>query len=410
MFSYVQGYEIDGSDSAYNVVARDREACIEVAAFLLSLKTLDRSVPFRARIHRKRKPYSIYGNATEERQYVYDEIDRTGSLLSSLRAEDVTSCEIRFAYCPQNALFPDVKREILDRLIALTPPSERPGPLVRPVFDDEAGGVDDLYLSFTERNVEDILTSTRAASCAENTVKILQAGACAIEVGVGLGAPIGSCLYMLYRMKDRFPELHIDADTLAREMYDYDGFYPSGRHIYERIEPMTDDPLETLRRLVATGGFRFVSKRNRYPHEAEEETSVEQVELARVRDDLLGEPLPQTLGYEFRTPDGRLDEAQSFMPDSPPDYKILRSITGGKGVLDLKAYVEFARKLCAVEYFSALDCARYSTVSAYVDGTGSDEPASRILVRFIRKKGGAPGLVIDVPPKVRAPFCKKYGL
>lgn len=43
MFKYWQGYEIDGSDTSFNIVVPNREALREVAAFYLSLPLWDRS-------------------------------------------------------------------------------------------------------------------------------------------------------------------------------------------------------------------------------------------------------------------------------------------------------------------------------------------------------------------------------
>lgn len=386
MFSFRRGYEIDGSDMSYSVILPERAKCAEVLRFILSLKVIDRRTPFRVCTKKKHREYSIRRLDKTEFEVAYDDLAR---LDEAIHALDLVSCEIDFAYQPPNTLHPEVRRDVVDIVARAGGMTGRTW--TNPVFADEYGGSDGLYLALTERGSENLVCQTESGQSAAYRAALGATPPFALEIGVALGAPFGCAAYIVERVAARFPELEIEAGRIVREMYELEGFYPTDREIFERIDLPTGDFSYTLRRLVREGGLRFVTRKRQYrPEACAEETSTEAMLLPHIPDWI-----------------GEYDPTANNALASSPGWNILKLLTGGKNIMTLDAYVHFIERLWSVRYFPGRDFTRYSSV-----WMKCDEGDARGILRCVRDsaRGEHFRAVLDVPYLWREEVVRRLGL
>lgn len=402
MFSYRNGYEIDGSDTSYAITTPDREKCVEILSFLLRLKTVSRKRPIEATVRKKFQDYSIRRHIEEMLEIPHDEMERLSGILCD---KSITSCSVSYGCQPLNALYPEVRREIVDIVAEME--GVCPKTLNEPVFASAMEEKGEFYLSLTPDGAKALIETTEKANSEKSSFPVAQTPFFAIEIGVFLGAPFGGAAYTVKKLSERFTELNIDAKNMIRRLYEGDGFYLSDKTIYERIEIETDDPLYTLRRLASFDGFAFVSHRRRHDYDAaREETSKERMELVNIPRNLAAYASKPTDTYEFRDGNGRLDPLKSDSLAANPELGILKWATGGDNVMNVEQYVAFAKKLLDVSYFTDSEFTHYTTALVYIDNTTTDNPS---ILRFLRKNGHI-GLMLDVPCALRGYARKTYSL
>lgn len=391
MFTYTQGYEIDGSDTAYHITTPERERCIEILKYLLSLKVIDRDKPIEMVLRRRKHPHAVRGVESEGIELSYDTLE---TLSHHLSMPGITDCMIRYSYHSLNTLYFDVKREVVD-LVAAMSPETKWHQFDNPVFCDDGAFIDEIYATFTPEGTQNLVETSNRAVHRSGAIAG-DTGPFAIEIGISRGAPFGSVAYMVQKLATAFPELWVDAYTMIVSMYRNEGYTLSDKALYERIETPRENIVDALQHLVANDTIRFVSRHRINQHDTKpEETSTTQMEPPNLPRNLATYESRPELEYEFRDPSGKFEITRNYGATAAPEMGILKSAARGKNVLDISEYALFVRRLADATYFSDREYVNYTTVHVKIRLGGPGEEAQGLL-RCIRRNGRIRP-VLDVP-------------
>lgn len=381
MFHYSRGYEIDGSDTSYNILTPERAKCLEIVDFYLRLKTVDRRGELEIDLKRQRRDYSLRSESEKFRLEGF-RLEELGEMLAS---PEVTGCSIFYRYVPMNSLYPEVRREVVD-IVARFDGTLRPGePLHNPVFWDEHETTDSLDLYFTPEIARRIYECTEDISTEAYFLPILEGPYVALEIGCRLGGPFGSAAWNVTKLAERFPELRIDAGDAVQKLYE--DTYLGSKRLCERIEVASDDPAAILEKLASDGAVFQIG----WGLRDGDTTS---------RDRVWPLGLPRGLAewdsnlYDYKAYDARGFPVEIDGRDYEAFYRILKGITGGKAVMTPGEYAAYVRKLAGASYFPDAEFVRLTTLWFHLQAPNGEE--ERCAFRCFRRDGGI-AATIDVP-------------
>ena len=80
MFLYEQGYEIDGSDSSYNLVDSEIQKILEVVKYILNLKIVNRKNPIKIKYS---ETLSYNRSKWKEKTIKWEELERLDTLFQN---------------------------------------------------------------------------------------------------------------------------------------------------------------------------------------------------------------------------------------------------------------------------------------------------------------------------------------
>lgn len=396
MFVYWQGYEIDGSDSAYNLVLPDVERCLDVARFLLALKIVRRDRPFILRDTRLTRAQSPGGDKRvselEGRRYDFEALE---TLIDGLRQANLASCRIVFEYQDPNHLYPNITAEILAQLCRLSGAPK--AKFVNPGFRclDRYG---EIELYFDSRRAQSIACEAESVSEAEWALMSGGRPSAAIEVYLAMATWQPYHQYSLEKLNAAFPGL-IDYGLKPQEFSALFWYPPQDgdwleHYVLERIDIDSADPVNTLRRIADVPGFAFSANtwaRRRFFKKSEQgqEIAAQSLDLAN--------------------PDFQYYNGAMLQPeDRNPSQETLKGIFGKALDLGIEEYAVGCRKLIGAGLF---DNAAYeeATRTAFEFTNGKNK--HRGWMYFARPQNPAEArLCIQVPWRLRADFCRKFGL
>lgn len=387
MFSYWQGYEIDGSDSSYNLITPDRDKTIEILLYYLSLKTIRREQQLKVRYKYKEKSYSRQYSEAE----VFFKNSAPHKLAEFLRSPDIVSAIVYYSYIEPGRLFPEVKREIIDIMISLLPKGKKKPVLHEPVLWEEFATQDNIEVFLSQEAAAQANKYSWDITGEEYNKKMLAGAFATIEFNCRIGADFGFVAYNIKHMAERFPELGIDYKTEIA--FIKDDFYLSGTSIYERINIVSNDYVSTLLRFTEYEEFWFSHFRSRLGNR-------DSKELMQVYH------IPEYIsGWDSLKIAREYDSQGNLINDWDYDYlDILKGLSGGKEVFTPAEYIEYVEKLAQSKYFSATDFTAYSSVNVNLKIKGN---SFRCFVRFI-KRGGKIQMVFDVPVEIYEYVKKRF--
>lgn len=400
MFEYTHGYEIDGSDTSYSILTPERGKCVEVVVYYLSLKTVEKHSPIEVRLCRK------MGMKKCDAEIVYIDHADLNRLAELLGPPDILSCTIYHRFHPTASRYPEVKRAILDLAVPMDPQAKgrslRNPVILSHMYDlDEVNRID---IAFTPKGAVDTYDTSDDVSTQAYIARIQTGPYCAVEINCALGAPYGSVIYGLDKLAGRFPELEIDAEAALKEMHDF--YYLGDKTIYERVMPVTSDPVYTLRRMASDRDFDFIVG---WRNGKRKQTRSDVMELMSLPDCM--EKWEPGM-YGIRDFDDREPLCPSSFRDtlSAAALRILKGVSCNKRIMTIEEYAAFARRLADVSYFPHDRYAYYTTIWAnfYKKGKNGKRNAYRLIIGFERIQG-KPALVIDIPCGVFDDVCRRFG-
>ncbi|MDL2275796.1 hypothetical protein LJC22_06695 [Desulfosarcina sp. OttesenSCG-928-G10] len=379
MFSFWKAYEIDGSDTCYAIVTPEREKCVEIAMYWLSLKTVDRNRPVTAVLRSTYKPCSN-SLKTEEKSFAHEQLDQLAALL---RAPQLHSCRIKYDYVPENRLYPEVFRDVVDLVASVESGQNRP--ISNPVFMNEAPFREEMDLFFHPKAAVNGYDGCPVDITSEKyTFTVREKDFFTISVGIGLGAPFGNAACNVKMLAERFPELEIDFSAVMKEMLTE---CMAGKQLYERINLGSVDITAFLERLLSHGEFAFAGP---WPRQENHQ---------RDQPVLRGVPCTMTC-WNPKLHEYEVYDAQGNRLNAPDEYldrdKILHGLTGGKQILTVGDYADFIHKLAGTSYFSDAEFTRLSMVEVIFMPRSDIRPALSGAIKFRRSRGKVE-LLMDLP-------------
>lgn len=114
MFEYYKGYEIDGSDTAYDLFTPSLEKLRELIKYYLSLKIIDKDEPIKITDATKKTSKHLKPKDITEligKEYNRDNLDE---IFRDMLKFDVYMIELEYTYVGIESLYPEIKREIID--------------------------------------------------------------------------------------------------------------------------------------------------------------------------------------------------------------------------------------------------------------------------------------------------------
>ncbi|NDV66683.1 hypothetical protein [Bacteroides sp. 224] len=361
MIEYWQSYEIDGSDSSYNVVVAEREKCIELLKFYLQLKVAHRGKPIK--IHRSSGKDS---QIVKDMYFAYEHLD---DLWDVIRHCNLKYLQLEYEYVASGSLYPEVKRELIDMLAHHA--GVKNHTFVNPVFSNSYTTTSYINISFDAKPSNDY-----EMVCSENYFQIIskEHPLLVIDFDCVLNGPHELMFYGMHKMKDAFPEFEIDMHTshelLAAYSINWDEL------IMEGISLESSDYAYTLKWLLSNPAITM------HPDN-------DTIYLGR---------LP--MGFEHFDPlVVYIDEKGSnyWTKDEINDYLALQGIFG-KRTFSIDEYLQKVYKASKAEIFSDADFESYTSFNIEV-AVGKDKQ-QHAVVKFVREKDG-PKLMILIAYKYR---------
>ena len=138
MFEYYEGYEIDGSDTSYNILTPEIEKLKEVVNYYLNLKIIRKDVPI-----------EITQVNTEQKGELYKKCyykHQLGLMWEDVFSSSIKSFESSYKYVNPYNLYPEVKRDLITSIVKNFDLKEED--LVQPVLlpNDYTQGYMQLFL------------------------------------------------------------------------------------------------------------------------------------------------------------------------------------------------------------------------------------------------------------------------
>ncbi|MCP3926944.1 MAG: hypothetical protein GY714_30670 [Desulfobacterales bacterium] len=247
MFEYYQGFEIDGSDTSYNIITPEAEKIREVVNYYLNLKIIDKNEHIQIYSCNGKRKHHLSG-----KKYQRGELDRLWEDL-----EGVNSFELKYQYMAPSSLYPEVKREIIDFIIKKTKIDEKK--LVNPTLGSNFYNGSYLKVVLNTQKAKDSSDSIDTICNEDYFKKIYSGDFVSLEIDYTLGASFAIKYYGFKKLKERFPELSLDEEAML-----YVPWYDISLKnlIYEQITIEANDYLSTVDRIMKLAEIKELKLRN----------------------------------------------------------------------------------------------------------------------------------------------------
>lgn len=247
MFKYYKGYEIDGSDTAYNIIIPDMKKIEEIVNYYLSLKVIHKNKKIILKFNRNSiKKYSIH-ELDEMWHYIYE--------------NNLKSFEIEYTYVATQNLYSEVKREIIDYLLEDIKIKPK---LIDPNFTSSKQSTDYITVNcFNNKSVKvnklDDITSSDYHNNIIGNHKLFNINFdCSVVRG---NTSVLLAYYALRKISERFLELGINPENSINESLCsccYDVLLINAKnHLKEEISFKSNDLIFTINKFIDCENFRF---------------------------------------------------------------------------------------------------------------------------------------------------------
>jgi hypothetical protein len=318
MFKYWEGYEIDGSSTAYNVIVPERQLIAEILQCFLNLKIIDRRAEIELREDESRR-----------QDFTWEELNNLCEKVANTEAKTI---ELSAGCIHPDQLFSQVRREVY----ALTP--TRPGaegksypyqkPTVSPLYPPALG----VSFSISFKNQTDEVKDYQPEGLVFNERALVSKMAephFTIELACGPGFIYEYAAYIMTKLAARFPEIGIDGGIDCAGGFVDGCTYASNLYEYERItvsactHARVGELALPLQRLMDS-----------------------KVIIPAARSGKYGRDLVLALKLSLYNTFG-LDKAKDEYLDTAA--KIVKGIAAGKNDFSTAEYGELVRKIAAVD-------------------------------------------------------------
>ncbi len=370
MFKSWRGYEIDGSDSSYNIYSPNKARLIEFVKYYLNLKTIDRHATFFIQSF-------VYRKVVASVEVGFDELFNAITTACNSDAEHV---KIGFQFVAFDKLYPEVKRDI----ISFIGGKQGETNYTRPVVSDySADSCIDIYLS--SRLISKTHFDPMSLSNEAYVERVLSSEYFVLDICSPIGDQVEVFKYNSHKMQEAFPEFEIDN-------YEIDDFVNwhgcmSSIVINERLYVKANDYSEVFNLVETDSELTY-----NYDHF--------RIEYKRVK---MPEKLDNLL-FLHELPD--LHDYKKNVNNPCPPYDIIYGLGYLSTFMTSSDYLCFIEKLNGVTYFSDYEFKKYTKFYCNITLRGETH---KLLISFMRDKG-TPIMCMDVPPQILEQVKRKFSM
>jgi len=370
MLQYYQSYEIDGSDTSYDLVVPEREKCIELLKFYFKLKTIHKGKPIK--IHNATGKGS---KSLKNQTFMPENIE---NLWDIIRSYDLKFIALQYTYVAPNSLYPEVKRELIDMLLKHAGVKHT---FVNPMFSEPYHTTDYITIDFDCKPFD----HRYDLACSESYYAVVSKNTPFLNVGFdcSLGGPHELMFYGLSKIRDIFPEfeidLHLNEELLCYYEIKWDQL------IKEGIPVESMDYKYTLERILTHSSVTLNQDGSKQIHLTRLPSGIENFDPLKI----------------YITED-RSANPNGWTKDEVNWYTALKGIMG-KTTLSIADYVEKMHKLAKAEIFSDADFENYTSFNLAIQ-TAKDNQQN-CTIKFVRTST-SPQMILLVPYKHRDRIIK----
>ncbi|MDR2918043.1 MAG: hypothetical protein LBV72_01580 [Tannerella sp.] len=374
MIEYWQGFEIDGSDTSYNLVVPEREKCIDLLRYYFKLKVIHKGKPV--------KIYRARGKGTGELVNQVFMPENMEDLWDIIRSYDLKFLELEYTYVAPNSLYPEVKRELIDMLMKQSGIKHT---FVKPMFPERYYIVSYISVDFDSKPSP----HHYEMACSESYYAVVSKNSPFLNVifDCSLNGPYELMFYGLSKIKDAFPEFEIDMHLNEDLLCYYDVKWDE--LIKEGIPVESTDYVFTLERILS------------YPAVMLNQDDNKQIHLRRLPGGIKNfDPLKIYINEKSPA------DAGGWTKDEVNWYTALKGIMG-KSTFSITEYVEKVQKLARAEIFSDADFENYTSFDFTIQ---IDKDSTQYCtIKYVRTSTD-PEMIMLVPYKHRDRIMKLLNL
>ena len=371
MFEYWQSYEIDGSDTNYDLVVPEREKCIELLKYYFKLKT----------IH-KGQPIKIHYVTGKDNKKITDRLfipENREDLWDIIRNYDLKLLTLQYTYVAPNSLYPEVKRELIDMLLKHVGVKHN---FINPMFSEPYQMVDYITINFDSKST----AYHYGLACSDSYYTLVSKNSPFLYIifDCSLNGPHELKFYGLSKIKDAFPEFEIDMHLINEELLSaYEIKWD--QLIKEGILVESTDYIFTLERILDN------------PFVTLNQNDLKQIYLNRLPPDIKRfDPFKIYINEESST------NSNGWTKDEVNWYTALKGIMG-KSTFSIPEYVEKVQKFARAEIFSDADFENYTSFNFTIQITKNNK--QDCTIKFVRTST-EPKMIILAPYKHRERIIK----
>ncbi len=384
MFEYYKGYEIDGSDTSYSLLTPNFEKLKEMLKFFFSLKVIDKNKMIRLKnAKRKDEKYAVNNirykiDELEGKKYSRENIDE---LFDDLIKYDVDYVTIIYHYVKIESLFPEVKRELIDYIIAANKDLnlEYHNPVLFGSLSDSTE--EELYINFKpniDRYGNDLTPDSLTQLFIKDEYYSLDF---ALSVVTG-GIPSILPYYIMEKFSERFPEYGLNA------FEDYNDINCCGKvyvdsAIYECFEILPED----FNKIFSNEKFRFIEWEGYRDYKYIENDKIYANEVLRLQ-----KYYYSVLHKEYKEEDGVFLDSyglgKSVYSKQFTIYSLLkRYIKDDTNYVSYDDYVNFCKDLSEKMKLKVVEIKAYTNITLHISKNDGSEKYHVCNIRFNKEKG-----------------------
>lgn len=389
MFLYEQGYEIDGSDSSYNLVDCEIQKILEVVKYILNLKIVNRKNPIKIKYS---ESLSYNRSKWKEKTIKWENLEKLDALFQNPK---LSICEIYYPLMKVNRLYPNVKREIIDILLereqkhSKCPQSYQKPHMENPVFISryEERNSDVLTIYINEEMAKSVYECIELDLQKEKIVqKIIQNSCALLEINSIVGANRGYHLYMIKKIAERFPEYEIDVEDIMQYYETY--FYSGYGELAERVYIDGRNVEELLHYLWKEKGVSFLFQQD-----------TKKRKYTNWREDLITDEDVVTLVH-IPTELEKYLESCKMLNKREPLYELLFAASKGKINLSFGEYAAYVDKLKNASLLSDYEFEQHTEIYFYYEKKEKKSVHTYLCRMGYERKDGNIQLYADIPYKL----------
>ena len=273
MFTYWQGYEIDGSSTAYNLFLPNRELALELFRYFLTLKIIDREAEITLSFSEANATLYHNHNKCKKKNFSYDTIAKIDTFLSDPK---LNYFQLSITCVHPKRLYPQVREELFQ--LSRTRPGaevallEYRNPTISPFYQPNLEITLEIYLG----KPDEVIDQYQPEGLIFNESVLIQntnQPHFTMELICGSTFIYEYAAYINTKLIARFPEIGIDGGidcaggfidgcTYAANLYDYERIILNTTEIATTIQHLLQQEVIELQKPSGKYGREFSACKN----------------------------------------------------------------------------------------------------------------------------------------------------
>jgi len=371
LFTYWQGYEIDGSSTAYNLIVPTRELALEVLRYFLALKIIDREAEIWLSFSKVNDP-----NKCQKKNFSYA---ASGEIDDFFLNPELNYFQLDVSCVHPKRLYPQVREELF-QLTKTRPGREESSlqyknPTISPFYAPNLEVSLEIYLGKPDVVIDDYQTEGLIFNEAV-LLKNLSQPHFTIELVCGPAFIYEYAAYINTKLAARFPEIGIDGGIDCAGGFVAGCTYASNLYDYERITINTTAIATTIKDLLQQELLQFQKPSGKYGREF------------AACENLVLYYLDHAADWDELNLEGK--------------EQIIKGILAGKQEFTPEEYQALVEKITTITLFNKVDFMHYTTCALKV----GQQPAALTC----SNEAGQICLEILVKPELREEFEQQLRL